>query len=77
MEFLAKVSPCKVDLASESPLIKSSLGSAIAVITQAADNRISESCWSCGAIAHPKPTNTQSNNDSLINDNLDNPRRIL
>lgn len=58
LEFLVKV-----DLASESPLIKSSLGSTIAVIAKAADDRISESCGMYGGIAQLKIVSTQSNND--------------
>lgn len=52
-----------MDLASESPLIKSSLGSTIAVIAKAADDRISESCGMYGGIAQLKIVSTQSNND--------------
>ena len=62
-EFLTKVTPCEVDLASESPLAKSSLGSTIAVIAKAADDRISESCGMYGGIAQLKIVSTQSNND--------------
>ena len=58
LEFLVKV-----DLASESPLIKSSLGYTIAVIAKAADDRISESCGMYGGIAQLKIVSAQSNND--------------